>query len=64
MLLIKAGLDNLRVLTNGILYLFNKFSMYSVVEISNIWDNKKQSEFSSFNKYHSRFESINISIGN
>ena len=41
MLYIKAGLDSLRVLTNGILYLFNKFSMYSSVEISNTCDNKK-----------------------
>ena len=64
MLFIKAGLDNLRVLIKVILYLFKKLSMYSLVEISNTWDNKKQSEFSSFNKYHSRFESINISIGN
>ena len=28
--------------------------MYSFVEISNIWDNKKQSEFSSF-KYEYEF---------
>ena len=52
MLFIEAGLDNLRVLTNVILYFFKKLSMYSLVEISNTWDNEKQSEFSSFNKYH------------
>ena len=45
MLFIKAGLDILRVLTNVILYLFNKFSMYSFVEISNTWNNENNQNF-------------------
>ena len=56
-----AAFVSFRLLTEFISYFLIKASIYDLDEISKTCDSKEQSEFCSFIKYHSLFESTSIS---